>query len=227
MAIPPADLLPVGPKATRAFRSVRVLLMPIVRAVFDVRVEGSVFGRGPYVLVANHLNWLDPFLLLMTMPIEPRLHFLANPENLVKNHWHWWLIRQIRGYIPVDLQRHSDTALFHHVDRCLELGGAVAIFPEAAYGPSEGELQGTWKSGFAFFATKAGAPVLPVALSGTKDLWLRKRVRVVIGKPISTIDRDPHELAREVRERLAALIPHYREPAGRKPLRKLLTRLLY
>jgi len=165
--------------------------------------------------------------VLLVFPPEPRLHFLADPENLVKNRWHWWLIRQVRGYIPVDLKRHSDTALFTHVDRCLELGGAVAIFPEAAYGPVEGELQETWKTGFAFFATKAGAPVLPVALSGTKDLWLRKRVRVVIGKPISALDRDPHEFARDARERLAALIPPYREPAGRKPLRRLLTRLLY
>jgi 1-acyl-sn-glycerol-3-phosphate acyltransferase len=227
MAIPAADLLPVGRKATFAFRLVRVLLTPIVRAVFDVHVEGGVFGRGPYVVVANHLNWLDPFLLLMAMPTEPRLHFLANPENLVKNRWHWWLIRQIRGYIAVDLKRHADTALFHHVDRCLELGGAVGIFPEAAYGPAEGRLQETWKTGFAFFAAKAGAPVLPVALSGTKDLWLRKRVRVVIGEPMPTTGRDPHELARTVRARLAALIPPYREPAGRKPLRRLLTRLLY
>jgi len=227
MAIPPADLLPVGPQATVAFRVVRALLTPVVRTVFAVRVEGALAGSGPYVLVANHLNWLDPFVLLMAMPAEPRLHFLANPGNLVKNRWHWWLIRQIRGYIPVDLKRHRDTALFHHVDRCLELGGAVAIFPEAAYGAAEGELQATWKTGFAFFAAKAGAPVLPVALSGTKDLWLRKRVQVIIGEPIPTLGRQPHELAAEARSRLLQILPPYREPGGRKPLQGLLTRLLY
>ncbi len=227
MAIPPADLLPVGLRATFAFRLVRALLTPLVLAVFDVRVQAGAFGRGPYVLIANHLNWLDPFVLLLAMPTEPRLHFLANPENLVKNRWHWWLIRQIRGYIPVDLKRKGDQALFHHVDRCLELGGAVAIFPEAAYGPAEGKLQETWKTGFAFFAAKAGAPVLPVALSGTKDLWLRKRIRVVIGEPIAGAGRDPHELAQEARTRLQALIPAYSEQPGPKPMRRLLTRLLY
>ena len=228
MAIPAADLLPVGPRATFAFRLVRALLTPLVLAVFDVRIEGrGHVPRGPYVLIANHLNWLDPFLLLLATPTEPRLHFLANPENLVKNRWHWWLIRQIRGYIPVDLKRHGDQALFHHVDRCLELGGAVAIFPEAAYGPVEGTLQDAWKTGFAFFATRAGAPVLPVALSGTKDLWLRQRVRVLIGDPIPSAGRDPHELAGAARERLQALLPPYLEPSGTKPLRRLLTRLLY
>jgi 1-acyl-sn-glycerol-3-phosphate acyltransferase len=228
MAIPPADLLPVGPRATFAFRLVRALLTPVVLVVFDVRVEGRErTPRGPYVLIANHLNWLDPFVLLLAMPTEPRLHFLANPENLVKNRWHWWVIRQIRGYIPVDLKRKGDQTLFHHVDRSLELGGAVAIFPEAAYGSTEGKLQETWKTGFAFFATKAGAPVLPVALSGTKDLWLRKRIRVVIDKPIASAGRDPHELAQEARTLLQALVPPYTEPAGPKPMRRLLTRLLY
>lgn len=228
MGIPPADLLPVGPKATLAFRVIRAVLTPAVRGVFDIRVEGRRHvPRGPYVLIANHLNWLDPFVLLLAAPTEPRLHFLANPENLVKNRWHWWLIRQIRGYIPVDLKRHGDPALFRHVDRCLELGGAVAIFPEAAYGPAEGHLEETWKTGFAFFAAMAGAPVVPVALSGTKDLWLRKQVRVLIGEPLPTAGRDPHELARESRRRLEALLPPYAEPDGRKPLRRLLTRLLY
>jgi len=228
MAIPPADLLSVGRQATFAFRLVRALLTPLVLAVFDVRIEGRErIPRGAYVLIANHLNWLDPFLLLLGMPTEPRLHFLANPENLVKNRWHWWLIRQIRGYIPVDLKRHGDQALFHHVDRCLELGGAVAIFPEAGYGPREGELQDSWKTGFAYFAVKAGAPVLPVALSGTKDLWLRKRVRVLIGESLATAGREPHEVAAAAREALRRLLPAYAEPSGGKPLRKTLTRLLY
>ena len=227
MAIPPADLLPVGRQATFAFRLVRALLTPLVLAVFDVRIEGRErIPRGAYVLIANHLNWLDPFLLLLGMPTEPRLHFLANPENLVKNRWHWWLIRQIRGYIPVDLKRHGDQALFHHVDRCLELGGAVAIFPEAGYGPREGELQDSWKTGFAYFAVKAGAPVLPVALSGTKDLWLRKRIRVLIGEPIPAGD-DVDALVDRARSELAALLPAYREPEGPKPFRRFLTRLLY
>jgi hypothetical protein len=50
---------------------------------------------------------------------------------------------------------------------------------------------------------------------------------VVIGDPIPTAGRDPHEVAAEARERLAAMLPRYQEPAGRKPLRRLLTRLLY
>jgi len=228
-AIPPADVMPVQREATLGFRLARLVLGPLYRLLFRLRVSGRVnipAGRH-YVLISNHLNWLDPFTLLLAFPSEPRLHFLADPENLVKNRWHWWLIRQIRGYIPVDLKRHGDQALFHHVDRCLELGGAVAIFPEAAYGPREGELQDSWKTGFAYFAVKAGAQVLPVALSGTKDLWLRKRVRVLIGESLATAGREPHEVAAAAREALRRLLPAYAERSGGKPLRKTLTRLLY
>jgi hypothetical protein len=69
-------------------------------------------------------------------------------------------------------------------------------------------------------------PVLPVALSGTKDLWLRKRIRVLVGEPIEP-GADVDALVLKARAALAALLPGYEEPAGRKPFRKLLTNLLY
>jgi 1-acyl-sn-glycerol-3-phosphate acyltransferase len=227
-AIPPADLLPVHREASAAFRAARLLLGPLLHAAFKIEVAGREnIPLGAYVLIANHLNWPDGFLLLDTFASEPRLHFLANPENLVKNKVHWAVIRAVGGYIPVDRRRQQGAELFQHVNRCLRVGGVVVIFPEAAYGPTEGELQETWKTGFAHFAVDNGVPVLPVAISGTSDLWLRKGLRIVIGRPIPTVDLSVDELAALGRLRLLELLPAYKEPAGRKPLRRLLTRLLY
>ncbi len=226
--IPPANVLPVRREASTAFRVARLLLSPLLRAVFQIEVRGSKnIPQGPYVLIANHLNWPDGFLLLDIFPSEPRLHFLANPENLVKNRLHWAVIRAVGGYIPVDMRRHQGPELFQHVDRCLQLGGVVVLFPEAAYGPREGELQESWKTGFAHFAVDNGVPVLPVAISGTSDLWLRRPLRIVIGRPIPSADLSVDELAVLGRRRLLEILPAYAEPAGRKPLRRLLTRLLY
>jgi 1-acyl-sn-glycerol-3-phosphate acyltransferase len=70
-------------------------------------------------------------------------------------------------------------------------------------------------------------PLLPVAISGTSDLWLRKRLRIVIGRPIATDGLRVDHVAAIGRGRLQELLPGYVEPAGRKPLRRLLTRLLY
>lgn len=200
--------------------------MPLLRLCFRFQVEGkeNIPRTGNYIVIANHLNWLDEFTLLLLFPVEPRLHFLADPTILVTRRFQWWLIRTTGGYVPVVRERGGDRALFEHVDRCLELGGAVAIFPEGNYGPAEGELM-PFKKGFAHFAVKAGVPVVPVALSGTKDLWLRKQIRVVIGEPLAPSGHDPASLTAAAFDRLKELMPVYDEPSGAKLLRRRLTHL--
>jgi 1-acyl-sn-glycerol-3-phosphate acyltransferase len=152
-SLPRADALPVQREATAAFRVARAVAGPLFRAVFEIRVEGRErIPAGPYVAIANHLNWIDPWTLLLAFPTEPRMHFLANPANLIAHPMHWAVVKAVGGYIPVDLKRHAGPELFRQVDRCLSVGGVIAIFPEAAYGPVEGSLQETFKPGFAHFA---------------------------------------------------------------------------
>jgi 1-acyl-sn-glycerol-3-phosphate acyltransferase len=121
-------------------------------------------------------------------------------------------------------ERHGDTVLFKHVDRCLEIGGSVAIFPEGSYGPAEGELL-PFKKGFAHFAIKSGVPVIPVALSGTKDLWFRKRITVIIGEPIEPAAQDPASLTDSAFQRIKEMMPAYKDQPGPKLLRRQLTNL--
>jgi 1-acyl-sn-glycerol-3-phosphate acyltransferase len=225
-ALPPADLLPVSPKANLAYRIVRIVATPLLHVCFRFKVEGleNVPRLRNYIVIANHLNWLDEFALLMLLPVEPRLHFLANPTILVTRKVQWFLVRSTGGFVPVVQERHGDTALFKHVDRCLELGGSVAIFPEGSYGPAEGEIL-PFKKGFAHFAIKSGVPVIPVALSGTKDLWFRKRIRVVIGAAIEPAAQDPESLTALGFQRIKELMPVYQDQPGRKLLRRQLTNL--
>jgi len=224
--LPAADLLPVSRHANVPYRLVRLVAVPLLRLMFRFEVEGrqNIPRSGNYVVIANHLNWLDEFTLLYLLPVEPRLHFLADPTILVTRKFQWWLVRTTGGYVPVVRERHGDTALFRHVDHALEVGGAVAIFPEANYGPTEGELL-PFHKGFAHFAIKAGVTVLPVALSGTKDLWLRKPIQVVIGAPLATAGQTAEGLTQLAFERMKQLLPAYSEPPGRKLLRGWLTHL--
>ena len=227
VAMPSADLLPVSCKANIPYRLVRLVAVPLLQLLFRFDVEGlgNVPRTGTYVVIANHLNWLDEFALLMLLPLEPRLHFLANPTILVTRKVQWFLVRSTGGFVPVVQGRHGDPALFRHVDRCLEVGGAVASFPEGNYGPAEGELL-PFKKGFAHFALKAKVPVLPVALSGTKDLWFRKRIRVVIGDPIQTAGgHDADSLTSAAFQKMKELMPAYRDQPGRKWFRRQLTNL--
>ena len=224
--LPAADLIPVSARANIPYRIVRIIGIPLLRLCFRFEVSGreNIPRSGNYVVIANHLNWLDEFTLLYLFPVEPRLHFLADPTILVTRKFQWWLVRTTGGYVPVVRERRGDQVLFKHVDRALAMGGSVAIFPEGNYGPKEGELL-PFHKGFAHFAIKAGVPVVPVALSGTKDLWLRKTIKVVIGPALPTTGADPAALTDLAFQRMSAMLPAYSEPAGRKLLRKRLTHL--
>src|SRR4030088_1230011 len=100
-ASPPADLLPVSRKANLAYRAVRLVGVPLLYLCFRFQVTGrdKIPRSGNYVVIANHLNWLDDFALLLLFPVEPRLHFLADPTILVTRKLQWWLVRKTGGFV--------------------------------------------------------------------------------------------------------------------------------
>jgi 1-acyl-sn-glycerol-3-phosphate acyltransferase len=225
-AQPPADLLPVQRQATLAYRLLRLWAVPLLQAMFRIQVEGRdhIPTDRAYVLFANHLNWLDSFAILASFPAEPRIHFLGDTTILVTRKVQWALVKSVGGFIPVNRQARPDTVLFHHANQCLQRGGVIAIYPEGNYGPKEGEVT-PFKKGFAHFAVENHVPVLPVALSGTQDLWLRKRVRLIIGPPIESTGHTVESLVTLAETRMRGLLPPYRDPGGRKLMRRRLTHL--
>src|SRR5438132_13717399 len=186
-AQPPANLLPVQREATLAYRAIRLWAVPLLHLLFSIRVEGRehIPTDRAYVLIANHLNWLDSFAILATFPAEPRVHFLGDTTMLVTRKVQWALVKSVGGFIPVNRKARPDSVLFEHVNRCLQRGGVVALYPEGNYGQAEGEIM-PFKKGFGHFAIDNHVPVLPGALSGTQELWLRKTVRLIIGPMIDT-----------------------------------------
>src|SRR5256885_6284287 len=225
-AIPQADRLPVGRRATPIFRVVR----SVARALFHLLFRFEVSGReripdSAFVLIANHLGWMDAISLLLLFPAEPRIHFLADPTSMMRNRPLWMLVRATGGIVPVDRAKHGDRLLFRQVERCLAQGGAIALFPEGDFGPREGDLL-PFKKGFAYFAVESHVPVLPVGLSGMKELWLGKRLMVSIGEPIPSTSRTVEQMLEAGEKAVAALVPEYIEPAGPKTLRRWLTGIL-
>jgi 1-acyl-sn-glycerol-3-phosphate acyltransferase len=225
-SVPAADMLPVGRRATLAYRIIRLVAVPALRLAFRFSVEGrdNIPRSGTYVVIANHLGWLDALTILIMLPIEPRIHMLADPTGMMRRKLEWALVRAAGGIIPVERGVKDPTVLFRHVNQCLQLGGALALFPEGDFGPREGEVL-PFKKGFAHFAVGAAVPVLPVGLVGPKDVWLGKRIRVYIGVPISTTGKTIDEVHRQGQAAVAGLLPPYHEPGGPKPLRRWLTGL--
>jgi 1-acyl-sn-glycerol-3-phosphate acyltransferase len=219
-------LLPVQRQPTLMFRMIRATASPLLFSLFSIEVHGreNIPRSGNYVLIANHLNWLDSFAILAVFPAAPRVHFLGDTTGLVQHRVQWALVKGVAGFIPVNRRLHPDVVLFHHANLCLQRGGVLALYPEGHYGDKEGELQ-PFKSGFAHFALDNKVPVLPVGLSGTKDLWLRKRVRMNIGRPIETGGLAVDSLVAQAESALRSLLPTYRDAGGRKLFRSQLTHL--
>lgn len=201
-------------------------VVPFLHLLFRIEVEGreNIPTDRTYVLIANHLNWLDSFAILATFPTEPRVHFLGDTTLLVTRKVQWALVKSVAGFIPVNRKASPDTVLFQHVNRCLQRGGVVALYPEGNYGLAEGEIM-PFKKGFAHFAIDNHVPVLPVVLSGTQDLWLRKTVRLIVGPPLETEGQSVESLTTLAQDRIRELLPAYRDPGGIKLLRKGLTKL--
>ena len=226
IAIPAADLLPVGREATLVYRLARAVLHPVVRCLFRLHISGRAnIPRRNAIVIANHLQWLDCLVVEAAFPVEPRLHLMGDPSDAIrKGRLLWGALRRIGGFIPIDRSLHGNEVLFRQVHRCLEAGGSVMLFPEGRCGEDEGALL-PFKKGFAHFAVQSGTPVVPVAITGTRSVWLCKRIDVVIGEPISPDGHTVESLVELTRARVVGLMHPYRPGRGPRLWERRLTRM--
>lgn len=156
----------------------------LARVVWDTHVTGAerVPRTGPVVLAANHVTLLDGPLLIGVAP-RP-LHILVKQEMF---HGPVGVVLRAAGQIPVD--RAMGRPALQAGLGVLRRGGAVGIFPEGTRGRGTAEQV---RAGAAWLAVHGGAPVVPVAILGTRLTGesvrglppLRRDVHVEIGDPV-------------------------------------------
>jgi 1-acyl-sn-glycerol-3-phosphate acyltransferase len=201
-------------RASLRFRAARTLLRLLLGIVFRVDVEGSEqLPQGRYVLASNHLNWVDPFLLIAWLPASPRLHFLGRRSAVYSRFWKRWILAFMGGVIPVESGQLRQ--LSEAVGGVLRQGGAIALFPEGGVGSVEGALQ-PLRSGVGHFAADNVVQVVPVGLAGTLELWRGKRICIRVGGTVQPSGALEDDMAAIEAAMLAAL-PSYRDPGGRRP----------
>jgi 1-acyl-sn-glycerol-3-phosphate acyltransferase len=170
--------------------------------LFGFRIEVS--GRenvpsGQPLIVAGgpHRNWVDGFLLLMALPPQPRLVFLAS-ENVSDRWWKRLLVRLAGGFQPVSTTSTLNREALDAALLVLARGDRLGIFPEG-WDHLEGPLReiGPLRRGLAFVAQQSGRRVLPVALAGSKPLWRGKTLRVRIGTPLDPPPMDAGKAAQQ------------------------------
>jgi 1-acyl-sn-glycerol-3-phosphate acyltransferase len=216
------------------YRLFRWFLMLSGSVLFRVKVAGrDNIPVGNYVVVGNHLNWIDPFLLMIALPAEPRLYFIG-ARQIVNRRWKGWLMENYDGMIPVERGAGwVGKDIFLKPLKVLESGAALGLFPEGNVGHEEGKLEPLQKGigHFLLHAPKA-YPVLPVALSGVMELYWRKPLTVTIGKPFHVRAEGANRHAAvenatlQVANALRLVIPPYEEPVVAHKRMRFLTNLL-
>jgi 1-acyl-sn-glycerol-3-phosphate acyltransferase len=168
---------------------------------------------GPVILMINHLSWTDPFLVLAALP---RVMFpMAKVETFEDARTRWLL--QPYGAIPVH-RGAVDLQAIKAASQVLKDGGMVLISPEGTRSKTGGLIQA--QEGLAFLATRTDAQLVPVAITGSGEIFKslkrlhRATVDITLGEPfrMDTGGKKPDRallqtLTDNAMRRLAALLP--------------------
>ena len=189
------------------------VLFPPVRAVglalFPMKLENGerIPSAGPYIVVANHVNWKDPPAIELTFRVAIR--FLAKQEAF-ELFFLGGLLRGI-GCFPVRRGEGDRRAMVTSL-QVLRAGMPLGFFPEGTR--SRDRRLHRAHPGIAFLARRSGVPILPVGVAGTADARpLRSDIRIRVGEPFQLdslglrLNATEQEVADAIMRKVAELLP--------------------
>jgi 1-acyl-sn-glycerol-3-phosphate acyltransferase len=197
-----------------------------------VEVEGleHVPDKGPYLLLTNHLHWLDPPALMAAFPYRGYVFAAAKREK------HWFFGPLFRSLDAIWVHRGEvDRKALRQAMAVLKGGGVLGMAPEGTRSDT-GTLQ-RGRGGAAYLAYRASAPVVPVVVAGQENVFSslkhlrRAQIRIVFGQPFAPrpLPQGARAGATEIRAfteeimySLAALLPQeyrglYSDVAEKRP----------
>jgi len=183
---------------------------------WEVRVEGRehIDPDEAYVIVSNHQSALD---ILVAFRLFTHFKWVSKAEmfKVPLIGWNMYMNRYVK------LHRGDPESAKQMMDHCrqhLKEGSSVWICPEGTRSRT-GELR-RFKLGAFRLAQEKQAPLLPIAISGTKEALPKKSLQlhghhVITVKVLRPIpyeyfaDKAPAEVAAEVRELVAAEVAEH------------------
>lgn len=207
------------PRLTLARRIFRFLMRGVMKLLALVTMDAKIRGlenfpkKGPALVAINHLGDADAVLLTAVLPTT------LDGMGKIELSEHWLVGPVFRGYGVIYVHRgQPDRKAIRAALEGLAEGRMIVVAPEGRES-LEGKLEeGT--HGAAFLAMKSGAPIVPVALTGTENAaiytnlrkWKRSQVTLTAGKPFQLQEyADRQKMLREgtnqIMAALANLLP--------------------
>ncbi|HEX7503553.1 MAG TPA: lysophospholipid acyltransferase family protein [Acidobacteriota bacterium] len=151
------------------YSSARLVIRAILK-VLGVKTEVRGFNAGDFsrspVVICNHLSNLDGPLLISILPVNPRVMIKAEARHIPLIGW----VMHLADFVFVDRstpQRRQE-ALAAAIEKINNKHYSFLVFPEGTRSKS-GAMQ-DFKKGSFLIASRSGAPLLPVKISGTRRL---------------------------------------------------------
>jgi 1-acyl-sn-glycerol-3-phosphate acyltransferase len=201
-------------------RVLRFLLRTIGFTLFAKvdHAEGMEYvpSTGPAILMINHINFTDPFVVLAVLPRT----FVPMAKIEVYSYPVVGIFPRLYGVIPVQREEIDRRAVQGAIE-VLKAGEVILVAPEAHRGP----VLRQGKEGIAYLATRADVPVVPVAVDGTIGFptypfsrrWFQPGARVTFGHPFrfkSDGQRAGRQMLRLMTDEamyiLSGMLPEYR-----------------
>jgi len=200
---------------TFARRSMNWILYSVTAFIcrLDVDPLERIPERGPLILIANHVNFLEIPVLYTRLGSRPVVVF-AKAETWDSPLMRW--LFDLSKAIPVR-RGEADTTALRRSAEVLEAGHILAVAPEGTRS-GDGSLQRA-HPGVVMLALRTGAPLLPLAYFGGESVWhnlprlKRTDFHVVVGNPFylnaeGRVTREMRQqIADEIMYQIAALLP--------------------
>ena len=163
----------------------RLLIRPVAMALMRLEIEGQEnIPPGPFILMANHINWLDPVVAGLTIYPTDAM-FMVKVENAEHRYLRYFF--GAYGAVPVE-RGEADLAAMRRAVEVLTVDRDILYVAPEGTRSGDGRLLEA-KNGMTFVALRAGVPILPVGITGVTALsenlrrWRRTDVRAKVGYP--------------------------------------------